>query len=59
MGARVASGLTAQNGPQNGFGGEMMSIAPMSSASAPASTGAYISRQLPAVRLFQRLYIFV
>ena len=36
MGARVASGLTAQNGPQNGFGGEMMSIAPMSSASAPA-----------------------
>lgn len=36
MGARVASGLTAQAGPQNGFGGEMMSIAPMSSASAPA-----------------------
>lgn len=36
MGARVASGLTAQAGTQNGFGGEMMSIAPMSSASAPA-----------------------
>lgn len=36
MGARVASGLTAQAGPQNGFGGEMISIAPMSSASAPA-----------------------
>ena len=36
MGARVASGLTAQVGTQNGFGGEMMSIAPMSSASAPA-----------------------
>ena len=36
MGQRVASGLTAQAGPQNGFGGEMMSIAPMSSASAPA-----------------------
>lgn len=36
MGQRVASGLTAQTGPQNGFGGEMMSIAPMSSASAPA-----------------------
>ena len=36
MGARVASGLTAQAGPQNGFGGEAMTIAPMSSASAPA-----------------------
>jgi hypothetical protein len=36
MGARVASGLTAEAGPQNGFGGETMSIAPMSSASAPA-----------------------
>lgn len=36
MGARVASGLTAQAGPQNGFGGETMTIAPMSSASAPA-----------------------
>ena len=37
MGARVSSGLTAQAGPQNGFGGgEMMSISPMSSASAPA-----------------------
>lgn len=36
MGQRVASGLTAQAGPQNGFGGEIMSIAPMSSASAPA-----------------------
>ena len=35
MGARVASGLTAQAGPQNGFGGEAMTIAPMSSASAP------------------------
>ena len=36
MGARVASGLTAQAGPQNGFGGETMSIAPRSEASAPA-----------------------
>ena len=36
MGARVSSGLTAEAGPQNGFGGETMSIAPMSSASAPA-----------------------
>ena len=37
MGARVSSGLTAQAGPQNGFGGgETMPIAPMSSASAPA-----------------------
>lgn len=36
MGARVASGLTAEAGPQNGFGGETVSIAPMSSASAPA-----------------------
>ena len=37
MGARVASGLTAQAGPQNGFGGgETLSISPMSSASAPA-----------------------
>ena len=36
MGARVASGLTAQAGPQNGFGGEAMTIAPMSSASASA-----------------------
>ena len=36
MGARAASGLTAQAGPQNGFGGEAMAIAPMSEASAPA-----------------------
>ena len=37
MGERVSSGLTAQAGPQNGFGGgEMLSISPMSSASAPA-----------------------
>ena len=36
MGERVSSGLTAQAGPQNGFGGESMTIAPMSSASAPA-----------------------
>ena len=36
MGARVASGLTAQAGPQNGLGGEPMAIAPMSEASAPA-----------------------
>lgn len=36
MGERVASGLTAQAGPQNGFGGETMAITPMSSASAPA-----------------------
>lgn len=36
MGARVASGLTAQAGPQNGFGGELTTIAPMSGASAPA-----------------------
>ena len=36
MGERVSSGLTAQAGPQNGFGGEMMTIAPMSAASAPA-----------------------
>ena len=36
MGQRVASGLTAQAGPQNGFGGETMAITPMSSASAPA-----------------------
>ena len=36
MGERVSSGLTAQAGPQNGFGGETMTIAPMSSASAPA-----------------------
>ena len=36
MGARVASGLTAEVGSQNGFGGETMSISPMSSASAPA-----------------------
>ena len=28
MGARVASGLTAQAGAQNGFGGEAMTIAP-------------------------------
>lgn len=35
-GARVASGLTAQAGPQNGLGGEPMAIAPMSEASAPA-----------------------
>ena len=36
MGARAASGLTAQAGPQNGFGGESMEISPMSGASAPA-----------------------
>ena len=36
MGARAASGLTAQAGPQDGFGGETMAIAPMSEASAPA-----------------------
>ena len=36
MGARVASGLTAQAGPQNSFGGELTTIAPMSGASAPA-----------------------
>ena len=36
MGQRVASGLTAQAGPQNGFGGESMEISPMSGASAPA-----------------------
>lgn len=36
MGQRVSSGFTAQAGPQNGFGGEMMSISPMSAASAPA-----------------------
>lgn len=36
MGERVSSGLTAQAGPQNGFGGETMTIAPMSAVSAPA-----------------------
>ena len=36
MGQRVASGHTAQAGPQNGFGGESMEISPMSGASAPA-----------------------
>ena len=36
MGARAASGLSAQMGSENGFGGEAMSIAPMSAASAPA-----------------------
>lgn len=36
MGERVSSGLTAQAGSQNGFGGETMTIAPMSAASAPA-----------------------
>lgn len=36
MGARAASGLSAVEGGMGGFGGEMMSIAPMSDASAPA-----------------------
>ena len=36
MGARAASGLSAQVGSENGFGGEAMSIAPMSATSAPA-----------------------
>ena len=36
MGARAASGLSAVEGGMSGFGGEMMSIAPMSDASAPA-----------------------
>ena len=37
MGARVASGMSAMEGGMSGFGGgEMMSIAPMSDASAPA-----------------------
>ena len=40
MGQRVASGLTAQAGPQNGFGGESMEISPMSGASAPPSARA-------------------
>ena len=45
MGARVASGLTAQAAPQNGFGGEAMTIAPMSSASAPAQCKAGKTRK--------------
>ena len=45
MGQRVASGLTAQAGPQNGFGGEMMSIAPMSSSSAPAQCKSKLEKQ--------------
>ena len=36
MGSRVSSGLSAQIGGEGGFGGETMSIAPMSGASAPA-----------------------
>ena len=36
MGARAASGLNAMEGGMSSFGGEMMSIAPMSDASAPA-----------------------
>ena len=36
MGQRVSSGLTAQAGPQNGWGGEPMAISPMSESAAPA-----------------------
>ena len=36
MGARVASGMNAEMGGLSGMGGEMMSIVPMSNASAPA-----------------------
>lgn len=36
MGARVASGMNAELGGMSGMGGEMMSIAPMSGAEAPA-----------------------
>lgn len=36
MGARAASGLSAQVGGENGFSGGIMSITPMSAASAPA-----------------------
>ena len=55
MGARVASGLTAQAGAQNGFGGEMLSIAPMSSASAPAQCKSKLEKQTEsAYRKFQK-----
>lgn len=36
MGTRAASGLSAQVGHSNGFGGEGVTLSPMSSASAPA-----------------------
>ena len=51
MGARVASGLTAQAGPQNGLGGEPMAIAPMSEASAPAQCKSRQEKKRPRKQL--------
>ena len=45
MGARVASGMNAELGGMSGMGGEMMSIAPMSGAEAPAQCKSKAEKQ--------------